>query len=360
MANSKITCEFYNKLKGTKKLSHDDIKFLMNIVRKELSFLIKHNIPPVPRNYEKWFYIFCSLAEQKKELDDLELIGLYKEIYEEDHQSIEISTEKENFSEELAGKFKNIADKLDETLKELINNIDNHQEKIDGHADKLEKVKEEITLETVSDTVMEILQELKKLRAENQKLKNELKSYHAEVVSLKEELSNAKKEASIDFLTGLVNRRRFERALEDAIKDKKRRGYPSSLIFVDIDNFKKINDYYGHITGDIVLKELAKVFRFYLRANTTIARLGGEEFAILLPGVEIGDAIKVAERLRKIIENREIKIPVDTNGEKKIHITASFGVTEIKEDDTLENLLIRADKAMYKAKKSGKNKVETQ
>ncbi|WP_456382143.1 diguanylate cyclase [Persephonella sp.] len=360
MANSKITCEFYNKLKGTKKLSHDDIKFLMNIVRKELSFLIKHNIPPVPRNYEKWFYIFCSLAEQKKELDDLELIGLYKEIYEEDHQSIEISAEKENLSEELAEKFKGIADKLDETLKELINNIDNHQERIDGHADKLEKVKEDITLETVSDAVMEILQELKKLRAENQKLKNELKSYHAEVVSLKEELSNAKREASIDFLTGLVNRRRFERVLEDAIRDRKIRGYPASLIFVDIDNFKKINDEYGHLAGDIVLKELAKVFRFYLRANTIIARLGGEEFAILLPGIEIKDAVKVAERLRKIIENRDIKIPVDEDGEKKIQVTASFGVTEIREDDTVESLLIRADEAMYKAKKSGKNKVEVQ
>lgn len=358
MAQDKVKCEFYSKLKGSKKLSHDDIKLLMNIVRKELSFLIKHNIPPVPRNYEKWFYIFCSLAEQKKELDDLELIGLYKDIYDEDYQAVDIETKEENVPENLAEKFKNIANKLDETLKELVNNIDTHQEKINDHADKLVKAKESATLDTINDTVMDILQELKELRAENNKLKSELKSYHAEVISLKEELSAAKKEASIDFLTGLVNRRRFERALEDAIRDRKIRHYPSSVIFVDVDDFKKINDEYGHLIGDLVLKELATIFRFYLRANTVIGRLGGEEFAILLPGVEIKDAISIAERLRKVIENREIKIENDSG--KKLKITASFGVTEIKEDDTVESVLMRADEAMYKAKKKGKNKVEIQ
>jgi len=360
MVNGRVNCEFYNKLKKAQKLTSDDIKFLMNIVRKELSFLIKHNIPPVPRNYEKWFYIFCSLAEQKKELDDLELIGLYKDVYDEDYQSVEISADKESISEELAEKLRDIAGKLDETLRELINNIDNHQEKIDLHTDKLVKAKRDISLETVNETIMEILQELKKLRTENHKLKNELKSYHSEVLSLKEELSNARREASLDFLTGLINRRRFERVLEDAINDKKNRNYPSSLIFVDIDNFKSVNDRYGHLAGDMVLKEIAKIFRFYLRANSVIARLGGEEFAILLPGVGLENAIKVAERLRKIIENREIRVMEENNGEKKIRVTASFGVTEVRDDDTVKSLLTRADKSMYMAKKRGKNKVEAQ
>ncbi|MBK3331674.1 diguanylate cyclase [Persephonella atlantica] len=356
MIHNKVKCEFYSKLRGSKKLSHDDIKLLMNIVRKELSFLIKHNIPPVPRNYEKWFYIFCSLAEQRKELDDLELIGLYKDIYDEDYQAVDIESKEESVPENLAEKFKDIANKLDETLKELISNIDNHQEKINDHADRLVKAKESATLDTISDAVMDILQELKKLRAENNKLKSELKSYHAEVISLKEELSTAKREASIDFLTGLVNRRRFERVLEDAIKDRKLRNYPFSVIFVDVDDFKKVNDDYGHLIGDLVLKELATIFRFYLRANTIIGRLGGEEFAILLPGVELNDAVKIAERLRRIIENREIK--VESNGLKKLKITASFGVTEVKDDDTVESVLMRADEAMYRAKKKGKNKVE--
>ncbi|MDQ7055946.1 MAG: GGDEF domain-containing protein [Persephonella sp.] len=156
----------------------------------------------------------------------------------------------------------------------------------------------------------------------------------------------------MDFLTGLVNRRRFERVLQDAIKDRKLRNYPFSVIFVDVDDFKKINDDYGHLVGDIVLKELATIFRFYLRANTIIGRLGGEEFAVLLPGVELKDAVKIAERLRKIIENREIK--VESNGVKKLKVTASFGVTEVKDDDTVESVLMRADEAMYRAKKKGK------
>ena len=355
MAENKIHCKFYEKLKNSNKLDHEDIKLLMNIVRKELSFLIKHNIPPVPKNYEKWFYIFCALAESQKELDDLEIIGIYKDTYDDDYKKVDTSSE-EGISENIANKLRDVAEKFDETLKEVINNIDSYQDRLDSHADKLEQTKEKATLENINEAVMEILDELKQLRAENAKLKSELKAYHSEVVSLKEELSVAKKEATIDFLTGLVNRRRLERALEDAIKDRKKRGYPSSLIFVDVDNFKQINDKYGHINGDLVLKELASIFRFYLRANTVIGRLGGEEFAILLPGTEIDDAVKVAERLRKIIENREIKINHDES--KKIKITASFGVTEIKPDDTIEIVLNRADEAMYEAKKSGKNQVK--
>lgn len=355
MAENKLHCKFYEKLKSSNKLDHEDIKLLMNIVRKELSFLIKHNIPPVPKNYEKWFYIFCALAESHKELDDLEIIGIYKDTYDDDYKKIDTSSE-EGISENIANKLRDVAEKFDETLKEVINNIDDYQDKLDSHADKLEQTKEKVTLENINEAVMEILNELKQLRAENAKLKSELKTYHSEVISLKEELSVAKKEATIDFLTGLVNRRRFERALEDAIRDRKKRGYPSALIFVDIDNFKQINDKYGHINGDLVLKELATIFRFYLRANTVIGRLGGEEFAILLPGTEIDDAVKVAERLRKIIENREIKI---NHGEtKKIKVTASFGVTDVRPNDTVEILLNRADEAMYEAKKSGKNQVK--
>ncbi|WP_457641855.1 diguanylate cyclase [Persephonella sp.] len=354
----KITCKFYEKLSSKKRLSHDEIKILMNVVRKELSFLIKHNIPPVPNNYEKWFYIFCSLVEENKDLSDLEIIGLYKEIYEEDYQTVDINGKKRNYSEEISEKLKNIADKIDVTLKEFVQNIDNYQANIDNHANSLAKKGSEAQISDISTTVHLILDELKELKSQNEFLKNQIKKYHSEITQLRKELSHAKTEASIDFLTGLVNRRRFERAVEDAIRDYENRNYPFSLIYVDIDNFKDINDNYGHQVGDIVLKEVATIFKFYLRANTIIGRIGGEEFAILLPGVELEDAIKIAERLRNIIQNREIRIKLDK--EQILKVTASFGLTQVKKGDTVDSILHRADMAMYRAKKSGKNRVEVE
>lgn len=106
------------------------------------------------------------------------------------------------------------------------------------------------------------------------------------------------------------------------------------------------------------MKEIATIFKFYLRANTIIGRIGGEEFAILLPGVEIEDAVKIAERLRNIIQNREIRIGPDRD--EILRVTASFGVTQVKKGDTVNSILHRADTAMYRAKKTGKNKVEVE
>lgn len=122
---------------------------------------------------------------------------------------------------------------------------------------------------------------------------------------------------------------------------------------LDIDNFKKINDTYGHQSGDLALKEISLILRSYLRANTIIGRLGGEEFGIILPNVPLEDAIKIAERIRSVIENREIKYE-----DKIIRITASFGITEVKEGDTFDTLYKRVDEALYKAKKDGKNTIK--
>ncbi|RMD46004.1 MAG: GGDEF domain-containing protein, partial [Aquificota bacterium] len=227
---------------------------------------------------------------------------------------------------------------------------------IDLHASKLSISEEEISVSDINKTVKLILKELHELKEQNLSLKKEVENYHKEIKHLQKELASARAEANFDFLTGLVNRKRFERAIEDAIKDFHKKNYPFSIIFVDVDNFKKVNDTYGHLAGDIVLKEIASIFKFYLRANTVVGRIGGEEFCILLPGVEIEDARNIAERLRKIIENREIKLEDGT----VLKVTASFGITQVKIGDTLKTILERADKALYKAKKTGKNKVEVE
>ncbi|GIW65652.1 MAG: hypothetical protein KatS3mg094_171 [Candidatus Parcubacteria bacterium] len=168
--------------------------------------------------------------------------------------------------------------------------------------------------------------------------------------------------AYYDELTKVLNRRGFlensqkifqavaykRRELERRIKYR----IPLAVIFLDIDNFKKINDIYGHKIGDRVLEKVAQVIKGRLRDYDIIGRLGGEEFVVTLIGCDLNSAQKIAEDLRQIIERIKIKT-------KKgyLNITASLGVVEYNKERNFKELIDKADKAMYKAKKSGKNRV---
>jgi diguanylate cyclase (GGDEF)-like protein len=156
--------------------------------------------------------------------------------------------------------------------------------------------------------------------------------------------------AANDSLTGVLNRYSFEQILDVELQRSLRFGRKFSVIYFDIDKFKKINDSHGHHVGDTVLIELAELVRSSIRKIDTIARIGGEEFSIIVPEVEMSDAYKMAEKIRKNIEHHDFSI-----GKK---ITASFGVSEYNTSMRKEDLLWQADKAMYKAKQHGRNRVE--
>lgn len=152
-----------------------------------------------------------------------------------------------------------------------------------------------------------------------------------------------------DALTGAYNRRYLLSKLEEEIERAKRYGEEFSIILLDIDNFKKINDCYGHIMGDEALRRVAKVVRERIRKLDVFGRWGGEEFVIVLPGTPVEKAAILAEDLRRNIA--DIVLPCNER------ITASFGVTEYEKGDTIDSLIKRADDLMYKSKNEGKNKV---
>lgn len=156
--------------------------------------------------------------------------------------------------------------------------------------------------------------------------------------------------ATIDPLTSIPNRRKFDEVLEYEMNRETRYKNELSLIFCDLDYFKKINDQYGHKIGDDVLKAFARVVSENIRKTDVIARWGGEEFAILLPETSIMVAARTAEKLRR--ETEQCGFP------HVGHITASFGVTQYIEGDSEASLINRADDALYKAKKNGRNRVE--
>lgn len=155
----------------------------------------------------------------------------------------------------------------------------------------------------------------------------------------------------MDNLTGIFNRSKFELELRNEIKRVQRYNTDTfSLVFFDIDHFKSINDNFGHLEGDNVLREIAKLVEINLRGTDTLARWGGEEFVIIMPFTPLDLARIVAEKFRNTITEADFDVVSK--------ITCSFGISEFKEDDTAQSIILRADKAMYMAKENGRNRVE--
>ena len=163
--------------------------------------------------------------------------------------------------------------------------------------------------------------------------------------------------ATLDALTNLNNRRQFETRLGQEISIAKRQNNPLCAMMIDIDFFKGVNDKYGHAAGDEVLRTVAGIIKESLRESDIPARYGGEEFAVLLPFTKLDEAKIVGERLRHAVEVRRITIYQDTPEAKDINVTISMGLAQFDNQESGELLFERADKALYEAKESGRNRV---
>ncbi|WP_172588052.1 sensor domain-containing diguanylate cyclase, partial [Shewanella xiamenensis] len=158
--------------------------------------------------------------------------------------------------------------------------------------------------------------------------------------------------ASTDKLTGAANRQVFEEYFHQALDKANLSQTPISVLLVDIDHFKKVNDSYGHSIGDLVLKTVTNLLRSQLKQQDILCRWGGEEFLVLLPEMDLSHAAELAERFRDSISQRELKV----NG-VHIAITVSIGVAEYQKLEPAEDLIKRADLALYQAKEAGRNQV---
>ncbi|MCX6075134.1 MAG: diguanylate cyclase [Campylobacterales bacterium] len=178
--------------------------------------------------------------------------------------------------------------------------------------------------------------------------KNELIGYIAFYENIDEKI-RFKHDAQTDMLTGLMNRAKIDETLQIEIKRVQRFEYPLSLILVDIDHFKEVNDTYGHQTGDIILKEFAVLLTENIRETDSLGRWGGEEFLIICLDTNAKGAFTLAENLRKVVESATFSII----GSK----TSSFGVCEYSYGECIEETFKHVDDALYQAKEQGRNKV---
>lgn len=159
--------------------------------------------------------------------------------------------------------------------------------------------------------------------------------------------------AFTDYLTGVYNRRHFNYLSNREISYARRMHCPLSVIMIDIDRFKAVNDNYGHLVGDVVIKKLADISLHTVRSIDSVGRIGGEEFAVTCLDCDIKETYRVAERLRENVEKASVATP-----KGNVKFTISAGVAQMYEGETLECLVHRADLALYQAKQNGRNRVE--
>ena len=241
-------------------------------------------------------------------------------------------------------------------LSDMAKSTGNFHEKLEENARQIEQAK---TLAEIAPVLKEVIgatramaTQSKESGAELQAMRDRANQTDAELVKLHQELDRVSSQARHDPLTGALNRKGLEEAVEREISSVRRKETPLCMSLLDIDNFKKLNDTMGHATGDVALTHLATVARECMRPQDTLARYGGEEFVILLPDTPLDKGVEAMTRLQ-----RELTKKFFLAGTEKVLITFSAGVAQLAPDEAGADAIKRADKAMYLAKRAGKNRV---
>jgi diguanylate cyclase len=198
-----------------------------------------------------------------------------------------------------------------------------------------------------------VLAHTQEMRTSLHSLQGELRSNRTQVGQLTEELNKLREDVLCDALTGLVNRRGFDSTITSLKANAEAGGDPFSIVMIDIDHFKKINDTYGHLIGDRVIQYVAATLKSCVRGGDTAARYGGEEFVLLLPATRTGGAKIVADYVRQALSRA--RVPTLKQGVAVSAVTVSSGVTEFRLGESIDDCVRRADQALYVAKRNGRN-----
>ncbi|MGR9043830.1 MAG: GGDEF domain-containing protein [Gammaproteobacteria bacterium] len=227
-----------------------------------------------------------------------------------------------------------------------------------GHSfeEKAISIQSSSNLNEIKHIITEIVSETKNLAYLSQSLKSDLDEAHEEMEQLRKELLVVKHAAALDALTGLFNRGSFDQMISKIIEQSSHT--KACLSLLDLDHFKRINDNYGHLIGDEVLKFTASILTKLTEKEHFVARYGGEELAIIMPDTSLNKALEISENIRIALEKSRLKRK--HNNEPIGTVTLSIGIAALKPEDTVESFIMRADDALYQAKKRGRNQVVTE
>jgi diguanylate cyclase len=321
------------------------------LLRMILPLMSRHAAALHPLSYAVWYEYCAGINPQLKDAVDRRLqSGVL--LTDDDIERL--------FDEHVAMRDLSTSVRMRMEISHLIEGIDETTTRTDvdvSHfSDSVDAARQTLVAQTdpqvVSGVVDSLLDHTQRVRISTDGLHQYLQKSASEVVRLREELELAQGQACIDPLTGLLNRRGFDRELRLIIDQGLER---CSVVIIDIDHFKQINDTHGHLFGDRVLAAMAQVMKASIDGRGHVARIGGEEFAMMLTSTSAAGALGFAERIRAAVEQGRIKRA--DNDETVGGVTVSIGIATHIEDEALEQLLERADKALYRSKQDGRNRI---
>ncbi|RUO39892.1 GGDEF domain-containing protein [Aliidiomarina taiwanensis] len=331
----------------------DSLEHSFKTLKQTIPLLLKHKIPAIPTNYALW-YTYAenqNNALQEEVQRALDEGRPFSDIYTQELYRKYVADKEELNAWQLRQNVEAMVTELSQTVLDTQNNAEGFKASMETNLRHLDKVeKEGWSMNEVMKLVRNMVKEAQLIRSSTVDFATALKAAEEEISKLKAELQKSQKDAFYDALTGLYNRRYLDSEIA-AINTEK----PTSLIIVDVDYFKKVNDSYGHQMGDRVLKAIAKRLQEKCKPNATPFRFGGEEFAILMHNATLAEAIHQAENIRLALEKISV---VDRRTNRRITgVTASFGVAELKPGMRHSDLLEVADRQLYQAKRLGRNRV---
>lgn len=324
------------------------------ILKKTIPLMVKNHIPARPDHYSVWYsFVAKNNLDLLRELDEtLSTVGSCSEVKSETLYKKYIASESERKLDALKKAIEVMVAEFSSNIDDTVRGTDVFQMKLQNSFGKLSGVETgEITIEETLSLLREVVKNSKEIAKTVDVFSLQLRKADTEISKLKMQLNEIQKDASTDGLTNLMNRRSFDLEIAHLVMME----HPFSLIIGDIDHFKSLNDTYGHLTGDVALKAVAGVFNTSCREGFSAYRFGGEEFTMLLPDTTLPIARQIADSMRRRVE--KISVMSKTTGIKINNISASFGVAEFIKGESEKELIDRADKFLYEAKRLGRNRV---
>lgn len=309
----------------------------------------------IPRNYEIW-YVYATgynaplnkiinetLARNGK-LTEADL----EQIYETYLSHVKTTDRIDKVGARVIGEI----DDVMKLLSEALGMSAVYDASLTGASEQLSSARNRDQVKAVVETLVRSTREM---RETNRALEDRLTLSRNEISNLQQSLEAIRAESLTDPLTGLGNRKYFDRMIGMAVQAALASGEPLSLLLFDIDHFKSFNDSYGHLTGDQVLRLVALSLKQTIKGQDITARYGGEEFAVVLPDTALRQALTVADHIRRAVMSKELK--KKSTGEILGRVTISVGVSMLKAGDDTDALIERADACLYAAKRNGRNRV---
>ncbi|MFB2759148.1 GGDEF domain-containing protein [Shewanella sp. DNRA4] len=336
-------------------MSRDLLQTAALNLKKAVPLMLKHQIPTTPINYALWYtYVGEQNPALNAQLDTViahyntcppvssEL--LYRQ-YVADPIELNVRDMRLNLEA--------MATELSQSIKDTNLDATEFQTCIHNNFAKLNGIEEgTLSVDQVLDLVRNLVKESDNIRSSTEFFTAQLQKAQTEIDALKQKLEKTEKDMLYDALTGCLNRRAFDADIAGMLAQA---AEGTCLILVDIDHFKAFNDNYGHQLGDQVLKAVAKRLQEACRDGCKLYRFGGEEFAILVPKSQLRITRQLAEAMRRGLEKLSLK---DRRKDQRVdNITASFGVAQWQEKQSVEQLIEKTDKLLYEAKRLGRNRV---